>query len=79
MCPEPNTDYKVDESSDVPMLEDRSSSPVDFPQESWVVCTDIQNIERYDKQDAWIRKDSFHSSAELVLEVLFKIIYSIGI
>jgi len=39
-------DCRVDESSDVPMLEDRSSSPVDFPQESWVVCTDIENIER---------------------------------
>lgn len=47
VCPEPNMDYKVDESSDVPILEDRSSSPVDFPQESWVVCTDIENIERY--------------------------------
>ncbi|XP_073668734.1 regulator of G-protein signaling 7-binding protein B [Paramisgurnus dabryanus] len=44
-CPEPNTDFRVDESSDVPMLEDRSSSPVDFPQESWLVCTDIENIE----------------------------------
>ncbi len=53
-------DYKVDESSDVPILEDRSSSPVDFPQESWVVCTGIENIKRYDKQDEWIRKDSFH-------------------
>lgn len=55
-------DYKVDESSDVPMLEDRSSSPVDFSQESWVVCTDIENIERYDKQDEWIRKDSWVGS-----------------
>ncbi|XP_050948615.1 complement component C6 [Labeo rohita] len=45
VCPESNMDCKVDESSDVPMLEDRSSSPVDFPQESWVVCTDIENIE----------------------------------
>uniref|UniRef100_A0A8C2EIU6 Regulator of G protein signaling 7 binding protein b n=1 Tax=Cyprinus carpio TaxID=7962 RepID=A0A8C2EIU6_CYPCA len=45
VCPEPNMDCKVDESSDVPMLEDRSSSPVDFPQDSWVVCTDIENIE----------------------------------
>uniref|UniRef100_A0A672RYJ4 Complement C6 n=1 Tax=Sinocyclocheilus grahami TaxID=75366 RepID=A0A672RYJ4_SINGR len=47
MCPDPNMDYRVDESSDVPMLEDRSSSPVDFPQESWVVCTDIENIESF--------------------------------
>ncbi len=60
MGPEPNMDYKVDESSDVPILEDRSSSPVDFPQESWVVCTGIENIKRYDKQDEWFRKDSFH-------------------
>ncbi|XP_067279977.1 regulator of G-protein signaling 7-binding protein B [Pseudorasbora parva] len=45
VCPEPNMDCRVDESSDVPMLEDRSSSPVDFPQESWVVCADIENIE----------------------------------
>ncbi|XP_057216677.1 regulator of G-protein signaling 7-binding protein B isoform X2 [Triplophysa rosa] len=44
-CPEPNTDCRVDESSDVPMLEDRSSSPVDFPQESWLVYTDTENIE----------------------------------
>lgn len=35
----------MDESSDVPMLEDRSSSPVDFPQESWLVYTDTENIE----------------------------------
>ncbi|XP_072518421.1 regulator of G-protein signaling 7-binding protein B isoform X2 [Salminus brasiliensis] len=44
-CPEPNVDCRVDESSDIPILEDRSSSPVDFPQESWLVCTDIENIE----------------------------------
>ncbi|XP_060790845.1 complement component C6 [Neoarius graeffei] len=44
-CPEPNADCRVDESSDVPILEDRSSSPVDFPHESWLVCTDIENIE----------------------------------
>lgn len=46
-CPESNADCRVDESSDVPILEDRSSSPVDFPNESWLVCTDIENIERY--------------------------------
>ncbi|KAA0720005.1 B R7 family-binding protein [Triplophysa tibetana] len=44
-CPEPNTDFRVDESSDVPMLEDRSSSPVDFPQESCFLYTGIENIE----------------------------------
>lgn len=46
LCPEPNVDCKVDESSDVPILEDRSSSPVDYPQESWMVYTDIETIER---------------------------------
>ncbi|TSX03288.1 Complement component C6 [Bagarius yarrelli] len=44
-CPESNADCRVDESSDVPILEERSSSPVDFPHESWLVCTDIENIE----------------------------------
>ncbi|KAF5903738.1 regulator of G-protein signaling 7-binding protein B, partial [Clarias magur] len=44
-CPESTADCRVDESSDVPILEDRSSSPVDFPHESWLVCTDIENIE----------------------------------
>ncbi|XP_028827066.1 regulator of G-protein signaling 7-binding protein B [Denticeps clupeoides] len=44
--PEPNQDCRADESSDVPILEDRSSSPVDFPQESWMVCTDIENTEK---------------------------------
>ncbi|XP_053505413.1 complement component C6 [Ictalurus furcatus] len=44
-CPESNADCRLDESSDVPILEDRSSSPVDFPHESWLVCTDIENIE----------------------------------
>uniref|UniRef100_A0A673YZC4 Regulator of G protein signaling 7 binding protein b n=1 Tax=Salmo trutta TaxID=8032 RepID=A0A673YZC4_SALTR len=32
--------------SDVPILEERSSSPVDYQHESWLVCTDIENIER---------------------------------
>lgn len=44
---EPRLDFRVDESSDVPILEDRSSSPIDFPQEQWLVGMDIQNIERY--------------------------------
>ena len=45
--PEPRLDFKMDESSDVPILEERSSSPVDYQHESWLVCTDIENIERY--------------------------------
>ncbi|KAM9820808.1 regulator of G-protein signaling 7-binding protein B-like isoform 1-T1 [Neosynchiropus ocellatus] len=44
---EPKMDFRVDESSDVPILEDRSSSPIDFPHELWLVETDIDNIERY--------------------------------
>ncbi|RVE62129.1 hypothetical protein OJAV_G00154050 [Oryzias javanicus] len=43
---EPKVDFRVDESSDIPILEDRSSSPIDFPQEQWLVGTDIENIER---------------------------------
>ncbi|KAM7369337.1 hypothetical protein PAMP_013612 [Pampus punctatissimus] len=43
---EPKVDFRVDESSDVPILEDRSSSPIDFPHEQWLVGTDIENIER---------------------------------
>lgn len=44
---EPRVDFRLDESSDVPILEDRSSSPIDFPQEQWLVGNDIENIERY--------------------------------
>lgn len=44
---EPRLDLRMDESSDVPILEERSSSPIDFPQEQWLVGMDIQNIERY--------------------------------
>uniref|UniRef100_A0A674AXB7 Complement component 6, duplicate 2 n=1 Tax=Salmo trutta TaxID=8032 RepID=A0A674AXB7_SALTR len=43
--PEPRLDFKMDESSDVPILEEHSSSPVDYQHESWLVCTDIENIE----------------------------------
>ncbi|XP_034403040.1 regulator of G-protein signaling 7-binding protein B-like isoform X2 [Cyclopterus lumpus] len=43
---EPRLDLRLDESSDVPILEDRSSSPIDFPHEQWLVGMDIQNIER---------------------------------
>ncbi|XP_038820819.1 regulator of G-protein signaling 7-binding protein B-like isoform X2 [Salvelinus namaycush] len=42
----PELDFKMDESSDVPILEEHSSSPVDYQHESWLVCTDIENIER---------------------------------
>uniref|UniRef100_A0A4W5NQZ8 Regulator of G protein signaling 7 binding protein b n=1 Tax=Hucho hucho TaxID=62062 RepID=A0A4W5NQZ8_9TELE len=45
--PEPRLDFKMDESSDVPILEEHSSSPVDYQHESWLVCTDIESIERY--------------------------------
>ncbi|KAM3600393.1 uncharacterized protein V6R79_022715 [Siganus canaliculatus] len=44
---EPKVDFRMDESSDVPILEERSSSPTDFLQEQWLVGTDIENIERY--------------------------------
>lgn len=44
---EPKVDFRMDESSDVPFLEERSSSPIDFLQEQWLVGTDIENIERY--------------------------------
>ncbi|XP_012732955.1 regulator of G-protein signaling 7-binding protein B isoform X1 [Fundulus heteroclitus] len=43
---EPRVDFRMDESSDVPILEDRSSSPIDYPQETWLVGIDIENIER---------------------------------
>uniref|UniRef100_A0A673BE25 Regulator of G protein signaling 7 binding protein b n=1 Tax=Sphaeramia orbicularis TaxID=375764 RepID=A0A673BE25_9TELE len=42
----PKVDFRVDESSDVPILDERSSSPTDSPQEPWMVGTDIDNIER---------------------------------
>uniref|UniRef100_A0A3Q3WLQ5 Uncharacterized protein n=1 Tax=Mola mola TaxID=94237 RepID=A0A3Q3WLQ5_MOLML len=42
----PKVDFRMDESSDVPILEERSISPIDFLQEQWLVGTDIENIER---------------------------------
>ncbi|XP_028318544.1 regulator of G-protein signaling 7-binding protein B-like [Gouania willdenowi] len=42
----PRVDFRVDESSDIPILEERSSSPIDFHPEQWLVGTDIQNIKR---------------------------------
>lgn len=37
----------MDESLDIPILEEQSSSPTEFLQEQWLVVTDIENIERY--------------------------------
>ncbi|MFT7811805.1 regulator of G-protein signaling 7-binding protein isoform X1 [Arapaima gigas] len=42
----PKVDSKADESSDIPILEDTSSSPVDCPQYSFLVSNDVDNIER---------------------------------
>nr|XP_006117059.1 regulator of G-protein signaling 7-binding protein isoform X1 [Pelodiscus sinensis] len=39
-------DSKMEENSEVPILEDTSSSPVDILQHSWQVSTDIENTER---------------------------------
>ncbi|XP_068279660.1 regulator of G-protein signaling 7-binding protein isoform X1 [Nyctibius grandis] len=39
-------DTKVEESSEVPILEDTSSSPIDIQQHLWQVSTDIENTER---------------------------------
>ncbi|KAF0034000.1 hypothetical protein F2P81_014066 [Scophthalmus maximus] len=45
-CGPPGVDSKIEESSDIPILEDTSSSPTDCPQLCWLVATDIENIER---------------------------------
>ncbi|XP_077203344.1 regulator of G-protein signaling 7-binding protein isoform X3 [Paroedura picta] len=46
-CAAPKTgDSKVEESSEVPILEDTSSSPTDIQQHLWQVSTDIENTER---------------------------------
>ena len=47
MYAEARVDFKVDESSDVPILDDSSSSPLFNHQDPWLVGTDIDNIERY--------------------------------
>ncbi|KAE8636217.1 hypothetical protein XENTR_v10002891 [Xenopus tropicalis] len=39
-------DYKPEESSDIPILDDTSSSPTDMQQQCWQVSTDIENTER---------------------------------
>ncbi|XP_077378260.1 regulator of G-protein signaling 7-binding protein A isoform X3 [Festucalex cinctus] len=45
-CSLPSVDRKAEESSDVPILEDTSSSPTDGPPLTWLVATDIENIEK---------------------------------
>ncbi|XP_041854243.1 regulator of G-protein signaling 7-binding protein A isoform X2 [Melanotaenia boesemani] len=44
-CGPPGVDSKT-EDSDIPILEDTSSSPTDCPQLCWLVATDIENIEK---------------------------------
>ncbi|XP_046312143.1 regulator of G-protein signaling 7-binding protein isoform X3 [Marmota monax] len=39
-------DCKIEESAEIPALEDSSSSPTDSQQHSWQVSTDIENTER---------------------------------
>ncbi|XP_003215883.1 regulator of G-protein signaling 7-binding protein [Anolis carolinensis] len=39
-------DNKLEESSEAPILEDTSSSPIDIQQHLWQVSTDIENTER---------------------------------
>ncbi|NXA32429.1 R7BP protein, partial [Eudromia elegans] len=39
-------DAKVEESSEVPILEETSSSPTDIQQQLWQVSTDIENTDR---------------------------------
>uniref|UniRef100_A0A8C9PDQ2 Regulator of G protein signaling 7 binding protein n=1 Tax=Spermophilus dauricus TaxID=99837 RepID=A0A8C9PDQ2_SPEDA len=39
-------DCKIEESAEIPALEDSSSSPIDSQQHSWQVSTDIENTER---------------------------------
>uniref|UniRef100_A0A8C9F6G6 Regulator of G-protein signaling 7-binding protein n=1 Tax=Pavo cristatus TaxID=9049 RepID=A0A8C9F6G6_PAVCR len=47
-------DTKVEESSEVPILEDTLSSPTDTQQHLWQVSTDIENTERYvNKTNEW--------------------------
>lgn len=45
-CSPHGVDSKTEESSDIPILEDTSSSPTDCPQLYWLVANDIENIER---------------------------------
>ncbi|KAG7251804.1 hypothetical protein CRUP_016295, partial [Coryphaenoides rupestris] len=59
---DPRVDFKVDESSDVPILDDCSSSPLNYHQEPWLVGTDIENIERRSSQLSCGPKESLHNS-----------------
>ncbi|XP_036385078.1 regulator of G-protein signaling 7-binding protein B-like isoform X1 [Megalops cyprinoides] len=43
---EPSADSKGDENSDVPILEDRWTPPGECLQDTWLLCTDIENTER---------------------------------
>ncbi|XP_051924495.1 regulator of G-protein signaling 7-binding protein A [Hippocampus zosterae] len=45
-CSLPSVDRKAEENSDVPILEDTSSSPSEGPPLTWLVATDIANIEK---------------------------------
>lgn len=45
-CGPPGVDSKMEDSSDIPILEDTSSSHTDCPQLCWLVATDIENIEK---------------------------------
>ncbi|KAM7167192.1 regulator of G-protein signaling 7-binding protein isoform 6-T6 [Macrochelys suwanniensis] len=44
-------DNKMEESSEVPILEDTSSSPTDIQQHSWQVSSDIENTERHERNE----------------------------
>lgn len=67
---EPKVDFRVDESSDIPILEDRSSSPIDFPPDQWLVGTDIENIERYTHCASFSHLFSFLMQQDLFFVVL---------
>lgn len=45
-CGPHGVDSKAEDSSDIPILEDTSSSHTDCPQLCWLVATDIENIEK---------------------------------
>ncbi|KAL7989009.1 hypothetical protein Chor_007928 [Crotalus horridus] len=46
-CAAPKSlDSKLEESSEVPILEETSSSPVEIQQHLWQISTDIENTER---------------------------------
>nr|XP_033786260.1 regulator of G-protein signaling 7-binding protein isoform X2 [Geotrypetes seraphini] len=44
-------DCKMDASSEVPILEDTSTSPIDIQHQSGQVSTDIENTERYQRYE----------------------------